>query len=86
VITTSVGAIPELVAHNTTGLIAKERNVNSLSDAILRLLTEGSLQAKLSTNASKHVKTHFTEQQMALSVGSAYQMTMSANYAQNTTR
>lgn len=60
VVTTAVGAIPELVQDGETGLIVAPENVDALAAAIARLLSNRELAARLGTAGRKHVAKSFT--------------------------
>lgn len=54
VVSTYSGAIPEYVRHNKTGVLVPEKDVDSLTNAIIKLLRNDDLREKLGRNARKH--------------------------------
>jgi glycosyltransferase involved in cell wall biosynthesis len=60
VVTTPVGAIPELVQDGKTGLIVPPGNAAALADAIARLLGDDALVRRLAAAGRKHVAARFT--------------------------
>jgi len=60
VIATSVGGIPELIKNNETGLLVESENHQMLLEKINQLLTDKSLQEKISSNGYNFVKNNFT--------------------------
>lgn len=61
VVTTSVGAIPEIVIHGKTGLLVKPNNPEELAEAIVTLLQNESLRMTMSFNARKLAKNFVLE-------------------------
>jgi colanic acid/amylovoran biosynthesis glycosyltransferase len=59
VVSSSSGGIPEAVAHGETGLLAKERDVDALSQHILLLLGNENLWRKMSEAGRNRVKSLF---------------------------
>lgn len=53
VISTSVGAIPEVVQHGTNGLLVRPSSAKQLSEAIISIVQNDSLRARFSSNARK---------------------------------
>ena len=60
VVAFSVGGIPELIENNKTGLLVESGNSELLLKTINQLLSDPSLQSKLSSNALIDVKNRFT--------------------------
>ncbi len=56
VIGSKVGGIPDIIKHNSTGILVEEKNPKQLADSIVNLLKNKTLQKKLSKNAMLHVK------------------------------
>ena len=55
VVGTAAGGIPEVVAHERTGLIARDGDPVDLADQIQRLLTDGPLRERLTRAGQEHV-------------------------------
>jgi colanic acid/amylovoran biosynthesis glycosyltransferase len=53
------GGIAETVVHEKTGLLAKEGDLNALTEHMRRVLSNPPFRAVLSSNASQHVQAHF---------------------------
>jgi glycosyltransferase involved in cell wall biosynthesis len=64
VVTTAVGAIPELVRDGETGLVVPTENAVALADAIARLLADGALAARLGAAGSARISQSFTNVSM----------------------
>jgi glycosyltransferase involved in cell wall biosynthesis len=64
VVTTAVGAIPELVRDGETGLIVPPENVDALAEAIGRLLADKKLAARLGAAGVEYVSKSFTANSM----------------------
>jgi glycosyltransferase involved in cell wall biosynthesis len=65
VISTRVGAVPQLLASEQTGLLVEPGDVDGLSAAILRLLENPELAARLGKNGRQHVARSFSVEAMA---------------------
>jgi glycosyltransferase involved in cell wall biosynthesis len=65
VISTRVGAVPQLLTSDEIGLLVEPRNVEALSTAILRVLENQELAFRLGKNARHHVARNFSAQSMA---------------------
>ena len=55
VIGSAIGAIPEMVIHNETGLLFEPGNVEQLADAIKLLYSDEALTTDMGENARKHI-------------------------------
>ncbi len=60
VVTTDVPGCHDLVTHERTGLLVEYGNTHDLSAGILRLLGDHPLVARLTNDADRHVRDHFT--------------------------
>jgi glycosyltransferase involved in cell wall biosynthesis len=60
VISTPVGAIPTLIAHECNGLLVEAANEQALSQAVVRLLSDRALAERLSHAARKSVQDHYS--------------------------
>jgi glycosyltransferase involved in cell wall biosynthesis len=72
VIATRVGAIPKLIISEQTGLLIDPADVNELSAAICRLLTDPELACRLGESGRSHVSQEFSAQAMAKSYLAQY--------------
>ena len=59
-VATAVGGIPELVAHEVTGLLTPPGNPQLLADALERLLGDPTLAARLGAAARHRVQSYFS--------------------------
>jgi glycosyltransferase involved in cell wall biosynthesis len=73
VVSTYSGGIPEVVRDNETGLLAKRDDVQSLSDAMIRLLGDKSLANKLAESARSNVLDAFTFDHAAAHLSKCYE-------------
>jgi glycosyltransferase involved in cell wall biosynthesis len=60
VVTTPVGAIPEVVEHEANGLLVPPRDADALGEAMERLLTDADLAAKLGLAARRTVSERYS--------------------------
>ncbi len=72
VVATRVGAVPELIEHERTGLLVEPRDVAGLQAAIRRLLTDSELGRRLGENGHVLVNQRFSAEAMAQSYLSLY--------------
>jgi L-malate glycosyltransferase len=63
VVATNVGGIPEMVIHETTGMLAPARDYKALADCLLKLYNNSSLKDLVVHNASITVR-NFAKEQM----------------------
>ena len=59
IVATAVGGVPEIIRHESTGLLVKARDPNSIAAAVHRLLGDKELRRSLSTQA-KHESIQFS--------------------------
>ena len=59
VLSTYHSGIPELIAHEKTGLLAPERDVDALTTAMLRIQQDKALRTRMVEAARHHVVEHF---------------------------
>jgi glycosyltransferase involved in cell wall biosynthesis len=64
VVSTSVGGIPEILEHDSTGLLADSGDAQGLADNLVRLANDGPLQMRLSAAAKTRADAQFSERQM----------------------
>lgn len=59
VVATTSGSIPEYIPDNVAGILVKENDVAALADAVLKLLRDNSLHARLSGGGRKFALEHY---------------------------
>jgi glycosyltransferase involved in cell wall biosynthesis len=59
VVASNVGGIPDVIVHEETGLLVPEKDAATLAAAIVRLLRDPELAARLGTNGRAHVNARF---------------------------
>jgi mannosyltransferase len=72
VVATTVGAFPELVVPGETGALVPPGDVGAMEVEVARLLDDGSLRARMGTNARRHVARHFTLESEASAINEVY--------------
>ena len=72
VVATRAGGIPESVIDNETGILCPIRDHEALSDALIRLIDDRSLQERLVGNAKKHLM-KFSKEETAKRTLSIYE-------------
>ncbi len=72
VVATKAGGIPEAVIHLETGLLYEVKDHKNLAIGVLKLLKDEKLAERLTSNAHKHLLTHFTKEKMAQGVIEVY--------------
>jgi glycosyltransferase involved in cell wall biosynthesis len=60
VVATNVGGVPELITHESTGLLVPPRDPGALASAISRILSDRALAASLAAEAARTVKERFS--------------------------
>lgn len=65
VVATRVGAIPQLIRSEETGLLVDPGNTEQLRDALLRLLRDGDLRQRLGERGRKLAEKHYSAKAMA---------------------
>jgi len=60
VVATTVAGIPELVAHEQTGLLVPPRQPSALADAISRLLADADKRCRFGQAGRARIERHFT--------------------------
>jgi glycosyltransferase involved in cell wall biosynthesis len=64
IVASRVGGIPEVVVDGETGILVPPRDADSLAEAIVRLLEDRALAAKLAANGLARVRERFTVDRM----------------------
>lgn len=72
VVATKVGGIPEVVDDGRTGLLVPPRDHHAMADAILRLLTDDPLRARMAEAGFARVRERFTVERMLAETASVY--------------
>ena len=60
VIATKVGGVPEAITHGQSGILVQPKNIESMSTALVELVRDVELQARLSVAARKHVEQNYS--------------------------
>ena len=64
VVATAVGGIPEMIEHEVTGMLSEPKDVDGLSQSIIRLLNDKPLTNKITNNAYDLVTSKFNDESM----------------------
>jgi glycosyltransferase involved in cell wall biosynthesis len=64
VVSTNVGGVPEVVVHETTGLLAPAGDEAALAGGILRLAQDASLRRQMGEHGRQRAQTTFSEDRM----------------------
>jgi glycosyltransferase involved in cell wall biosynthesis len=65
VISTRVGAIPEVVVDGVTGILVEKQNPQQLADAIVRLVDDPALRQRMGEAGRKRFEEHYTFERCA---------------------
>lgn len=76
VITTKVGSIPEIVENRKTGIIVPPRDVNALSNAIVKLLRNKELREEMRRNIQKKVEKELSWERIAKETVGVYRLVL----------
>jgi glycosyltransferase involved in cell wall biosynthesis len=63
VVSTRHAGISDVVLHEETGLLVRERDVDAMARAMLRLAHDDELVARMGARAREHIRTHYTMEQ-----------------------
>ncbi len=72
VVGTRAGGFAEAVVENITGILAERRNVASLTDALVRLLQDGALAARMGAAGRERARRHFAAAAMVAKIAAIY--------------
>jgi len=72
IIATAVGGVPEMIEDNQSALLVPANDPSALSAAISRLLTDGDLAHRLTSNASALVSNRFSPEEYVRSLTEIY--------------
>jgi colanic acid/amylovoran biosynthesis glycosyltransferase len=70
--------IPQVLTHGETGLLANERDVDGLVDALRWLLDHPDAWEGMTAAARRHIEAHFDVRAQARELASVYQEVVSA--------
>jgi len=60
IVATRVGGIPEAIIDNVTGLLVESKDIDTMSDAIIRVSSDTELQQRLGNTARQHAELHYS--------------------------
>jgi L-malate glycosyltransferase len=72
IVATRVGGIPEVVVDGETGLLVPPRDHGAMADAVVRLLTDETLRARMGAAGLARLRRHFTAEVMAERTAAVY--------------
>jgi len=72
VVATRAGGIPELVIHNETGLLARNRDSHDIAEKLIQILRDADLRNRLKGTARKQATDRFTNDAMVEGTIQAY--------------
>ncbi len=81
VVATAVGAVPELVQHEQTGLLTPPADAGALAGAILRLLDDCQLREKVAVQGQRLVREQFSAEAMTTQYLKVYDEVMATRRA-----
>ena len=64
IVATNTGGIPEVVVDGETGLLVPPRDHEAMADAIVRLMKEPDLRARMAAAGLARVRKHFSAERM----------------------
>ncbi len=73
VVATNVEGVPELVKNNETGFLVEPRNIDSISEAVISLLSDSNTAQRLGRNAAKRINSEFQADSMVARIDNLYQ-------------
>jgi glycosyltransferase involved in cell wall biosynthesis len=72
VVASNVGGIPDLVEHQSNGLLVKPGNAAELTDALERILSDRVLSSKMGKEGRKRIQEQFSSNTMVQSIDRVY--------------
>ena len=60
VIGSDVGGIPDIIKHNRTGILVKQKDSKQLAEAIIKLLSNQKLRKNLAINGQKYIEQNYS--------------------------
>ena len=76
VVATTTGGLPEMIAHEQTGLLCPPHDAKALADAVCRLIEQPPLRTQLRENAYQHALQYMTFDYMIKEMVKFYQATL----------
>ncbi len=76
VVAFSTGAVPEVVAHNETGILVELGNVSELANALIGLIKRGEIRQEMGRRGYERVRTRFTVERMIEETVTCYRQTI----------
>ena len=73
VVASNVGGIPDLVKHQSNGLLVKPGNVEELTNALEQILSDDVLSRKMGKEGRKRIQEQFSSDIMVQSIEKVYQ-------------
>jgi glycosyltransferase involved in cell wall biosynthesis len=73
VVAASVGAVPELISNNETGLLVQPNSAPEIADAVCRLFANSELKRTISSSARELVRQQFSWDQICSTLLAMYQ-------------
>ena len=74
---TRAGGIPEIVRHGQTGLLAQNRNPESIAETIVSVMTDSASARDRAENALQMLKKEFTTERMVRETAGFFQELLS---------
>ncbi|MFH1998935.1 MAG: glycosyltransferase family 4 protein [Planctomycetota bacterium] len=71
-----VGAVPEIIEHETHGLLFEPRSAESMAQAVIRLLEDAELRARVATAAFEKASVTFTRDRCLSGTEKAYELAL----------
>ena len=84
VISTKVGGIPDLIDHGHNGFLIEAGDIDSLSNFLKKLLTNGALGKMMGTRAKETVVREFSEQTVVPRLNDIYSSLVSRRLTRQT--
>ena len=60
IVATRVGGIPEAIIDGVTGLLVESKDIDAMSDAIIRVSSDTELQQQIGNTARQHAEVHYS--------------------------
>ena len=60
IVATRVGGIPEAIINDVTGLLVESKDIDAMSNAIIRISSDTELQKQLGNTARQHAEVHYS--------------------------